>query len=409
MKYFWVLLLCIASCFTVAAQQTDSTFRKEIRLKQKRYTLQSITAEMKAQSGISFSYNAASIDPATRIRLKGSTATVAQILAVIKKKTGISYKTINQHHIIYVAASGKKQAAAKPKKKKRSKRDLKQDIAEPVPVAPSDPANRPASDDLTTSAAAGAADSTDAGRTGAGDSSLMMSSYSGGGGAGGGGGSETAGEDDAPPHIPERKWRRGTGNSSENNTLNFFANNVLLALGASVDETYYFNPTLKFGMRFIYGIASYNLGGGGNTWRYGVGGSATIDEHWSMHFAITTGQSVSKNYTISYPDTTIPQAPLSVTSKLTRYGISTNYSFGNGFAVEGGLTFNSLKTNYTSNGSPVTLSDILPVGYDADEKYTGIKPPYVLGNSYSGNSTGNTKTWIGFQISLLYQLRLSEN
>lgn len=410
MKCFWVFLLCIVSSLTAAGQQADSMFLTRILLKHKPYTLQSLTKEMQAQSGISFSYNAARINPGTRIRIRGDRATVAQILAVIKRKTGISYKVVNRRHIIYVASNIKKKAAAKPGKIKRSQIQSEQQTTKQVEAAPLSEA---ASDNQTNNGAATTDSTKTAGTGGSGDSTLMMSYYAGGGsgsGGGGGGSDETNGDDNAPPHISERKWRRSTASSngtSENSVLGFFGDNLLLAGGASVDETYYLNPTLKFGMRFLYGIASYNLGGGGNTWRYGLGGSASIDEHWSMHFVVTTGQSVYKDYTITYPDTTIPQAPLRVTSKLTRYGISTHYNFGNGFTVEGGLTFNSLKSNYTSNGNPVTLSNILPVGYDADEKYTGIKAPYTLGNSYSGNSTGNTKSWIGFQVTLLYQLRFS--
>jgi len=410
MKYIGALLLCL-SFFTATGQQTNPMFYKEVLLTHKPYTLQSITEEIQTQSGISFSYNADNINPDTKIKLKGDRMTVAELLALVKKQTGISYKIISQRHIIYTAAAGKKHTTAKPKKLKQRVKRPKQAEAEEQPLV----TNEPASGSFRTAKTTTITDSaTDATIVVVGDSGMVAQYYLGGGGSGGGGGNDEQEEDIASP-IPERKWRRGTvhkdykgdGSTATNNTLNFLGNNTLLALGASADETYYFNPTLKFGMKFLYGIASYNLGNGKNNWRYGIGGSAKIDEHWSLHFVITTGQSVSKDYIIPAAGTSTSGTPLTATSKLMRYGISTQYSFGGGFSIEGGLIFNSLKTNYTSNGAPVALSDILPIGYDADKKYPGIKPPYTLGNTYTGNSTGNTKTWLGIQLTLLYQLRFS--
>ncbi|KAA5536891.1 hypothetical protein F0919_04250 [Taibaiella lutea] len=411
MKYFLVLVLCLAS-ITSMGQQTNPMFYKEILLTHKPYTLQSITEEIQTQSGISFSYNADNINPGTKIKIKGDRITVAEVLALIKKQTGISYKIISQRHIIYTAGAGKKPAAFKPKKIKHHTQRTEQDAEEPLLINEPAIATRSFRTAKTTTFTDTATDAT---IVVVGDSGLVANYYFGGGGSGGGGGNDETEEEEMAAPIPERKWRRGTSKSygsdnsgAGNKTLHYLGNNLLLSPGISVDEVYYCNPTLKFGMNFIYGIASYNIGGGQNTWRYGIGGSANIDEHWSMHFVITTGQSVSKAYSIpSSIDTSVAATPLTATSKLMRYGISTHYNFGGGLAIEGGLTFNSLKTNYTSNGNPVSLSDILPAGYDADKRYPGIKPPYTLGNSYTGSSTGNTKTWLGIQLTLLYQLRFS--
>lgn len=406
MKYFWVTALCFLS-FAATGQQVSPMFYKEILLTPKRYTLQALTEEMQAQSGISFSYNAESIDPATKIKIKSDRITVAELLALIKKKTGISYKIISKTHIIYQAPATRKKKAAKKGKAKHAPTASEKTNTTVVLSATDEAADRT---DIPGQAAATNILNDSAGNIAglAGDSTPVVHYNSGGGGGGGGGSSDEEERQLRPSHIPERKWRRGTASSGDNNILQFFGNNLLMAAGASVDETFYFNPTVKLGFKFLYGIASYNLGGGAATWRYGLGGSAAVDEHWSLHAVITTGQSVSKDYGIPAADTSIPDIPLTATSKLTRYGISIHYNFGGGLAIEAGTTFNSLKTNYTSNGHPVTLSDILPIGYDADKKYPGIKPPYTLGNSYTGNSTGNTKTWLGIQLTLLYQFQFSE-
>src|SRR6187402_2732633 len=112
-KCFWLLLCCLCICITANAQQKSPMFYSEILLKHKPYTLQSLTEEIYAQSGITFSYNADKIRP--DIKIKNEKLTVAVLLALVKKKTDIGYKIISQNHIVYTEPA-KERKASKPKK-----------------------------------------------------------------------------------------------------------------------------------------------------------------------------------------------------------------------------------------------------------------------------------------------------
>lgn len=435
MKYFLTFFLLLALPRLGRTQQTNPQFYKEIILRHKPYTLQSLTEEIQLQSGISFSYDAEKIDPNTKIKLSKDRLTVAAALKLISKKTGISYKVISQSHIIYIPPGVKKNPKPKHKigKQKQAAKASKDAIVKENNEQAEGKSNQTAHLVPTTTFT----DSiTENSITAVGDSNLVMDYYrSGSGFSGGGGGGGSNEEEIENPQKNKKSNKRNrqnwdadntnsgdfpTGQSGTGQILTYLQNNTLLAFGISADEMYYVAPTLRAGLKYLYGTVSYNFGNI-NTWRYGIGTSVKINDQWRMHFNFSTGQSVSKGYDIISYDT-IPSndpiqppvineehTPLLVTSKLTRYGITANWTVGNGLSVEGGLVLNSLNTKYSSNGVPVSLSEILPIGYDADEKYPAIKPPYLLGNSYTGSQTSNTKIWIGVQLSILYTLPFSGN
>jgi hypothetical protein len=424
MRYFWALMLCLVASITTSAQHQNPMFYTEIQLRHKPYTLQSITEEIQRQTGISFSFNADKISPNTKIKLKGDKLTVAIILGTLQKRTGIGYKVISQNHIIYTESARQQKGVTKPKKLKYyAKKSSGNTTGKSVTERPTTPIKSYNSNIKTLT-------DTEEGNNivFVGDSSIVSAYYF-GAGYGGGGKNETETEEEEASAFPDNEWDdMPNRNAARNNVLkredvlNFFKENTLFAAGIAVDETYYCNPSLRIGFDFLYGTVSYNLGSP-NTWRFGLGTSVKLNDNWQLHFNISSGKPISNNYDIVKFDTmpgidTFPvqppviteaHTPLAVSSKLTRYGISTSYNLGKGFLLEGGVVLNHLKTNYYSNSNPVSLSDILPFGMDADSKYYGIKPPYVIGNSFTANKSSNTKIWIGFQITLLYRLNFLGN
>ncbi|WP_118972399.1 hypothetical protein [Taibaiella koreensis] len=402
-------------------------FYKEILLGHKPYTLHTLTREIQRQSGITFSYNAAKIDPKQKVRISKQLdrLTVSDLLGLLKKRTGVGYRIINQSHIIYIAAG-----SSPGKQKKRQKRAPSKPEKDRQTFAQIDRKSPPA----TVAGVAGPVPELQSVVI-VGDSSLAMSYYlSGGGGSGG-----VYGGDEAPRKYPvvdeaedeeTDEVQNGNGTTTrirssngfytplgQSATVLYLKQNILMAGGLSADELYYIDPTVRAGFSFLYGTISYNTGSNAH-WRYGLGSTVPIGERWSLRLEFNTGAPQGSAYNIHAFDTTrIPidsggvrlvinerNTPLLVQSKLSRFVLGAEWNMTGNFYLGGSLVFNHLHTTYSSNGSPVTLSDILPIGYDADEKYRSINPPYLLGNSYSGNSTSNNKIWIGIQLSLIYKL-----
>jgi hypothetical protein len=389
-------------------------FYKEIQLEHKKnYTLQALTREIQRQTGISFSFNAARIDPYTRIRVSDK-LTVAQILSSIRKKTGIGYKVISKAHIIYTEATGKKRTKVKGRKRNLNKPESRQSVNHYDNIA-----LRSVGKDSV------------AGQQIIiiGDSSVVGYYFSGSGGSG----ASYAGDaqikypvlldetddEEADEYQDEPGYYTSKGSvKGESEALNYIKRSALIAAGISADEVYYANPTFRAGFDFLYGTVSYSIGTYSH-WRYGIGSSARLNDNWRLHFNINTGQNIAERYNIQKFDTTFPpqpdslehpiiietNTPLLVRSKLTRFTLSAEWNMGKGFMLGAGITLNYLKTNYSSNGNAVTLSNLLPIGYDADQKYQTIDPPYLLGNTYSGNQSSNVKTWLGLQLMLIYRLQ----
>jgi hypothetical protein len=413
-----VLLLCLGIAGRAFAQKPDPMFYKEIQLTHKPYTLHSLSREMQRQSGITFSYNAAKVSANTKIRLRNDKLTVEQLLTLIRKKSGINYKIVSSSHIVYIEGPKKKGLFARKKEKKKPETVKNAVVKKPAQQVP---AKQP----VVVRAPAAADTAGPLRLVIIGDSSLAMAYYfSGGSNSGGaytGSGTPKAPDADtwADPYMDLNAPANAKG-YTDNKTVTFFKKNLLFALGASVDELYYFNPTVRAGFSFLYGTISYNLGST-TEWRYGLGTSARISDKWNMHLSFTTGRKINGDYNLITTDTTIlpdpdsllpPQVittntnnPIRVQSRLSRFSLILEYQITKDVTLSGGATLNYLTTSYTNNGQPVRFNDFVnSTSTDPDKDFRIIKPPYLLGNSYDGNSSSNNKMWIGLQLSLFYRI-----
>lgn len=397
------------------AQKPDPMFYKEIQLAHKPYTLHSLSREMQRQSGITFSYNAAKISPNQKIRIKNNKLTVEQLLALVKKKSGVGYKVVSSNHIVYLEGPKKKGLFAR---KKENKEPKKQKLRNDNNIA-----GQPAvvTKNITSMPVTPPRDTISPGRLViVGDSSLAMAYYfSGGGNSGGAYNASSATkvpneEAWADPYLDLNAPADAKG-YKENKTVDFFSKNLLVAAGASADEIYYFNPSVRAGFTFLYATVSYNLGNSPH-WRYGLGTSARISEKWNMHLAFNTGKKIPGAFNLvtvdsvinpidSFPVPVQVNNPITIQSKLSRFSLQLEYQITRDVTLSGAATLNYLTTSYFSKGSPLRFDDFQPnLSSDPDTEFRIIKPPYLIGNSYSSSESSNTKIWIGIQLSLFYRI-----
>lgn len=395
-------------------------FYKEILLTHKPYTLHTLSREMQRQSGITFSYNAARISPNQKIKVRDGKLTVEQLLALVKKRSGVSYKIVSSNHIVYVEGPKKKGLFARKKEAKKTKA-IAAATAKAKAAGKTAPATSP-KQDIKPLATAAPADTVAPRIVIIGDSSLAMSYYFSGGGSSGGayaGGSaaKSPKEEWADPYQDLNAPATAKG-YSDNKAVSFFKNSVLLAGGVSADEIYYFNPSVRAGFSFLYGTLSYNLGGSPH-WRYGLGTSARISEKWNLHLAFNTGKKIPGAFNLTTVDTIPPDPPdsfgtptivtknhaIAVQSRLSRFSLLLEYQLTPDLGLSAGATLNYLTTEYSSNGEPVTFNSFQnSTTTDPDKDFRIIKPPFLLGNSFDANNSSNTKIWIGFQLSLFYRI-----
>ncbi|RYZ16151.1 MAG: hypothetical protein EOP49_52090, partial [Sphingobacteriales bacterium] len=291
------LLLVFISTGQAMAQRENPMFYKELQLQpRKKYTLQSLTREIQRQTGISFSYNAARISPDTKIKVKTDRITVKQLLAYVKKKTGIGYKVISGTHIVYTEGPALK-TSRKDNQKNIAKNKAKQRTQKPLQQLASNTAVKPVGRDSVVGQQIMII----------GDSAVVAYYFSGGMNAGGGygGNSEVRYQvlrdatydyigSDYGAERKESNLARNTRKDADGSgdVAGFFKRNTLIGVGLAADETYYLNPTAKLGFDFLHGIISYNLGSFPQ-WRYGVGTTVKLNDTWRVGLNVTGGGAMS--------------------------------------------------------------------------------------------------------------------
>lgn len=413
-----IAFLCLVIfCFSRAhAQDSNPHLYKEVQLSKKVYTLHALTREVQKQTGFNFSFNASRINPNRKIRFKADRLTVQGILDIIRKQSGIAYKTIGQNHIIYTEAPAPKN---KPKIKEKNKKipddlpdDGKKEQAELARIIPKD-TNRIQQIMII------------------GDSSAAAFYFSGGSGYGGAYPGSNKTKYPFVINYDKGYWEDpyaqldgnffNSGRYHESGFISFIKRNTIVDIGLSVDELYYFNPQVRFGFRFLYGTLSYHVGNYSH-WRYGLGMSSYLNEQWSIHLNVNTGPTVSASFTATTIDT-IPgpidtfgvpgpptlverNTPFDVQSRLTKINFFVARDITPSISLGAGLTFNYLNTKYLSNGLPISLNDILLPGIDIERTYRTINPPYRLSSTYNADMSENIKMWIGVYITFNYRFPL---
>lgn len=434
--FFCFLLLPVSK----ASAQGDALLYKEIQLREKSYTFDELTHVIQKQAGITFTYNSAQIKGRQHFRIKNERITVVKLLALIKKKSGIGYRMVNPGMIIYTPPVSRHKP--NKKKKKIAKKETEtQDRKIPFKTVSKDKTASKntesntidSKEQLTTSVTP--EDSLPSQTVVViGDSTIASSYYLGGAGSGGEGRMgnikmvmryPSSNENTINPYAslnpPGSKVNTYRSSFNQPDVGGFIKKNLVLGAGISFNETYYLNPTLQFGFRFLYAHISYSMGAFPQ-WRYGLGAEARLNEKWSARLEFSTGNRFHKTYSFTTYDTVIPPPPedsltppsppiitahnnpLTVQSQLTQFSFTLNRQITKVISLGGGITLNKLKSRYYSNGTSIDINSIDPPVANAEEQFRTIKPPYLLSDSYQAASAINVKFWIGLKVALFFNL-----
>lgn len=422
-------LACMAALPVHA--QDDPMLYKEVQLQKKWYTFDELTHAIQQQTGITFSYNASAVNADKRFRIKNKRMTAVKLLAAIKAKSGIGYKSIHPGFIVYQPPNN---ILHKHKTLREKKRAVAIRKTGPIkqPVTESEEAVAP----TTQAFVSPPADSTMQTVVVIGDSTIASGYYFGGGSGGGGMGDiemvmRYPGKDEnvvnpyASLNPPDAGHQQQMTKWSQPDISTFFKKNLLLGAGISAGETYYLSPELYFGFRFLYAELSYNVGGAYSQFRYGLGAEAQINDQWALQVGFNTGKSFSESYVYTTfdtvfppPDSSIPtptpvitetNTPIFVQSRLTRFSLSAVRKVNRNLSISGGIVINRLSTQYFSQDQPFDLNNLEPAVIDTDNRFRTLKPPYVLSRSYNPADARLTQLWLGFRVSVSYRLNFSDD
>ena len=174
---------------------------------------------------------------------------------------------------------------------------------------------------------------------------------------------------------------------------------LVFVAGLISDETFYFNPSIRAGWSFLYGIVQWGTDLNVSGFRYGAGGSLGLSDKWRLGVMATTGVN-SKTYPPIL--TGVPRIPLIIRSSLQKAGVLAETTIGRNIQLQFGPVLNLLSTKYYNLlgvPTPPFLSES-----DANSQYRYIKPIYTLKDDYGQLKDQNTRIWIGLQAGLFYLL-----
>ncbi|WP_343306456.1 hypothetical protein AAHN97_04985 [Chitinophaga niabensis] len=170
--------------------------------------------------------------------------------------------------------------------------------------------------------------------------------------------------------------------------------------GFTVDDVLYLNASITAGHKYLHGFFSWSSSFKVSGFRYGLGSMIPLNNEWRIGMMVTTGK-LSRNIDFSAIRDTLKN--INVKSELHRLALQVEKSLRPNLVVKAGPVFNLLKSSYFQDGTPVTVATSGYEGTNGDREFYTVRPLYTLSNSYKDTESTNTKTWIGFQVSLCYR------
>lgn len=179
----------------------------------------------------------------------------------------------------------------------------------------------------------------------------------------------------------------------------------LLNTGVTADEVYYANPTIQIGLPFLYGIASVSTNFNLVEFRAGVGISARLSEDWRLHLQGTTGRQLQHIDVHKDGDTSSGSIRTGqVKSRILKFSVVAERQLGEHFRLQAGIVLNSQRLQYSmdDNAGLLSVTEMDKVY----QQFNVIHAPYTISNTYSPGL--NTKTWIGFQVGIFYNINFNK-
>jgi hypothetical protein len=385
--FLLISILIVVTCSNINGQNKTINLTKPIPINAKLLRIDSMLKIVSRETGLIFSYDASKIKTTTVIILKKQNPNLVEIFSLLKNQASLDCKLLDDHAVLY---HSKTQESLQPRvSSKNTTTKINSPVTNPA-IAPTqaspenmkllkpEAGNRPLSDSSVSIILTDTIQQN--------DSTQTKSSFS---------------------SIDSARANKKKSISSKSNvrrqkrpiSFKLTAPDIDAKAGLSIDESSYMGATTQIGVPFLYGTVSWNTNLNVNHWRLGILANFKLSKNLDVQLSWNNG-SLEKTYVV---DSTgfLPLYNLNVKSKLTRFGISVQFPISPLFIIQVGSQFNILQTEYFINSTPTTLQ-LLP---NAREIYYTIKAPYSFNKELSPQFS-YLQNWVGFQLSVLYKIKL---
>jgi hypothetical protein len=371
------IMVCLTISVSMQAQENRAPLQKQVRIMNTLFSIDSLSRLITVQSGVFLSFNSNKVAAGRKIVTQKRSYAVAELLDLIKSNTGSDYK-IYKDHVIFHGG----------------------DKTIPVSLV-----NKPSSAKPKTATSISAAKSS---RT------STRSSRN-----------PTANTETHLPQKPTANTETQFNNAPldleplkttmQKPSITLLLKPAIIAqhptpfpkktrwfadAGFTVDDVLYLNTSITAGHKFLHGFFSWSSSFKVSGFRYGLGSMVPLNDKWRIGLMVTTGK-LKRN--INFADARDTLNGITVKSELHRLAIQVEKSLRPNLIVKAGPVFNLLRSSYYQDGTPVTIATSGYEGTNGDREFYTVRPLYTLSNSYKNTESANTKTWLGFQVSLCYR------
>jgi hypothetical protein len=400
------LIIFLMAMVINGSAQTAINLHKTILVPANAIQLDSLLNLINKQGGVKFSINTRKFPAAKYIRIKAHKQTIGSLLQEIKATTGIYYAILGDHIILLDNPPPAKRKTANVVNTTHTVQAPRLPVAPSVPQKQPVPPNKNARVKHSTAAITNPVSNK---KIPAGNNTIplpappvtVVDS-----GSNKNPGSDTikttpaipASKDSvkalpSAPRRPSAANNQVTPRAFSNAKESTFANGMLIKGGLSADDIFYVNPTIQAGTKYVYALASWSSNFNLSGFRYGLGGAIALSDQWNLHLQLTTGNLSSTFDTAS--------GKWEFKTQLHRAACIAEVQLGNRTSVQFGPVFNLMKLTFYRAG--IKSAPGLP-DEQMDAKFNLIKPIYTLSDNFSMNKAQSTKTWIGFQLGLFFDL-----
>jgi hypothetical protein len=402
-KLLVLLSICTAAVFTTRESDAQQIRDKiSVSLPERNIRLDSLSEQLRTQSGYILSFNSGSINPATTIVFPKPSVRLVNLMEYLKIQYNLSYTVVGNH--IILDRTYQKNAGIKTKdslirnrnpvpRMKDSGSDTqgvtRHDHIQKEPNEESHFENyrlrpiKPASYKLLLS--------------GAGTSSIQSSISA------------------QPPATEADINQTGSGtfdphsdDQPDQSPKTHLTNKLFVSAGLTADESFYFSPTIKIGLPYLYITGLWRTNFSRSGFGYGIGSSFGLSKKWRIQVNAARGK-LKRTFTLYYGaassgDPTPYDTTLSVkiTGTLLRGALLAETRLNDHIAIQFGPDINLL--TYRIHTRTKRLSDVtlFPDNNEINKRYELLDAPFPLSESFNSEKSSGKKIWIGLQVGVFY-------
>jgi hypothetical protein len=385
-KQWQCLITLLFICLVSSAQQLN--LQQQVRLSKHEWPLDELLQQVTRQTGVRFSINTRKFPSTRKLYVKILSQPVNALLAEIRKTTGIVYTQVGTHIIMLDQLPVKRASASTP---------LKSSSVQPKNSTPKPAGSAPGTVALNTSFKDANLQPTviiprvDQTINIIGPASTIPVSSTGNAQV-----QRLLNKNKPATIVPAAAASTNQRGSRHKNEIEKYTG-WFSKTGASTDDVLYLHSSIMAGHTYAYAIIGYTSNFKHNGFRYGIGGSLPLKKRWDLHLQLSTGK-----LGFQYDSDSVFKKEID--TRWHQMALKLEWKISKKIRLQFGPVYNLLKstTSFNNTSDPFSLTP-----QELEMLGNHIHPIYTIKDEIGPRAATLTKSWIGLQAGIYFNLDFS--